>query len=62
MIAIVGLFLLRRRQPAAKESVGAVEGLLVICTGCGKKLKTRRESAGKKLKCPGCGQFVAVPV
>ncbi|NQT88597.1 zinc ribbon domain-containing protein, partial [bacterium] len=29
---------------------------------CGKRLRTRPEAAGKRVKCPGCGQPVQVPV
>jgi DNA-directed RNA polymerase subunit RPC12/RpoP len=31
------------------------------CLGCGKQLKTKAELAGKKIKCPECGNAVAVP-
>jgi serine/threonine protein kinase len=34
----------------------------VTCPGCGKDLKARPELAGKKAKCPKCGQAVPVPV
>lgn len=34
---------------------------LVIDCLCGKKLKVRDELAGKKVKCPGCGQAIAAP-
>jgi len=30
------------------------------CT-CGKQLRTKEENAGKRVKCPGCGEAVAVP-
>jgi hypothetical protein len=33
----------------------------VQCPGCEKRLKTRDELAGKRVKCPGCGQSVLVP-
>ncbi len=33
----------------------------VICT-CGKSLAVKDEYAGKRLKCPGCGQTLKVPV
>jgi DNA-directed RNA polymerase subunit RPC12/RpoP len=32
------------------------------CTGCGKKLSAKEAMAGKKVKCPGCGQLMTVPV
>ena len=31
------------------------------CTGCGKKLKVKDESAGKRVKCPECQAVVVVP-
>jgi WD40 repeat protein len=31
------------------------------CTQCGKKLRTREELAGKRVKCPGCGRLLPVP-
>jgi serine/threonine protein kinase len=31
------------------------------CPSCGKKLSVKDESAGKKAKCPGCGQSVPIP-
>jgi DNA-directed RNA polymerase subunit RPC12/RpoP len=31
------------------------------CLQCGKKLKVQEELAGKKVKCPGCGNNLAVP-
>jgi WD40 repeat protein len=34
---------------------------ITIRCPCGKALKARDESAGKKVKCPGCGQAVLVP-
>jgi DNA-directed RNA polymerase subunit RPC12/RpoP len=33
----------------------------VQCPGCEKKLKTKDELAGKRVKCPGCGQVILVP-
>lgn len=32
------------------------------CPHCQKKLKTRDELAGKRVKCPGCGQNIPVPL
>jgi len=33
----------------------------VQCPGCEKKLKAKDELAGKRVKCPGCGQLLVVP-
>jgi hypothetical protein len=68
-LAAAGLALRRRtRQPSA--AVPAADGearpeaaaasVAVRCPGCGKVLKARRELAGKRIKCPQCGQPVPV--
>lgn len=31
------------------------------CDNCGKQLKTKDSSAGKKVKCPGCGDVLVIP-
>jgi serine/threonine protein kinase/DNA-directed RNA polymerase subunit RPC12/RpoP len=41
------------------EAAGA--SVLLRCSGCGRRLKGKAELAGKKLKCPQCGQAVLVP-
>jgi hypothetical protein len=67
-----GLYVLRRRRapktPARVEEtrpttpVGArAAPVAVACSGCGKRLKVRTVLAGKKVKCPQCGQAVPVP-
>ena len=35
--------------------------IAISCSGCQKKLSVKEESAGKKVKCPGCGQVHSVP-
>lgn len=40
---------------------GAVMSISVQCPGCEKKLRTKDELAGKRLKCPGCGHVIVVP-
>src|SRR5262245_50155540 len=32
------------------------------CPGCGKTLRVKEEFAGKRRKCPQCGQSVAIPL
>jgi hypothetical protein len=32
------------------------------CLGCGQKLKVKDQLAGKKIKCPGCGDPMRIPV
>jgi len=70
----VGLWLAVRQSRRAREtSVRAVappeQGqpeatplpISFACSGCGKTLKAKVELAGKKVKCPQCGQQVIVP-
>jgi hypothetical protein len=71
LAALFGWLSVRRRRPStAPAAVPATDeaarvktnGLLAVrCSGCGKNLKTRTELAGKKIKCPQCGQVVRVP-
>ncbi len=42
--------------PLSPERQGAPEMISLTCRECGKALKVRAELAGKKVKCPGCGQ------
>ena len=39
----------------------AAAAFTIRCSTCGKKLKARAELAGKRVKCPQCGQAVLVP-
>lgn len=34
---------------------------ITVACACGKKLRTKDESAGKRVKCPGCGAVLTVP-
>jgi hypothetical protein len=34
---------------------------ILVCCTCGKKLRVKDESAGKRVRCPGCGGIVSVP-
>jgi serine/threonine protein kinase/formylglycine-generating enzyme required for sulfatase activity len=36
--------------------------IAITCSACEKNLSVRDESAGKKVRCPGCGQVTAVPM
>src|SRR4051812_11283048 len=45
-------------QPAQAD---AAEPTIFPCTHCGKRLRAPAESAGRRLKCPQCGQVVRVP-
>ncbi len=36
--------------------------LIIACSACQKKLSAKEDAAGKKIKCPGCGQVTAVPL
>ncbi len=33
----------------------------VVCSGCDKKLTVKDDLAGRRIKCPACGEAVAVP-
>jgi serine/threonine protein kinase len=46
-------------QPAPPRAV--TSSLSFFCAACGKRLKGRSELAGKKVRCPECGQAVHVP-
>ena len=55
----------RRLQSLRLACTPAARGAPVIaicCTGCKKKLSVKEDLSGKKVKCPGCGQVIAVAV
>jgi DNA-directed RNA polymerase subunit RPC12/RpoP len=62
----LALVLLLRRRATAPMPVKAVKKeasaatMHFQCASCGKKLKVKSEMAGKKIKCPQCGNAVAV--
>jgi len=47
--------------PAVGKPAAVSPSISVRCSGCGKKLKAGADFAGKKVKCPQCGQAVFVP-
>lgn len=47
--------------PAAEQSQKQVEFINFACD-CGKRLRAKREQAGKKVRCPTCESVVLVPV
>ena len=61
MFALLGGLLLLRARRGAKPEIKteprpiATTTLAFPCSECGKKLKTKSDSAGKKIKCPHCG-------
>jgi ribosomal protein S27E len=71
LFVILGLilFVVRRNasaaaEPAPSESHGAEDNgstVTLTCDSCGKKLKVRDDAAGKRVKCPGCGEAMVVP-
>jgi DNA-directed RNA polymerase subunit RPC12/RpoP len=72
LVGLVGLIWLRRRQSGAPEKVKKVVSkkkpepqmaptLVEFRCACGKRLKARTDAAGKKVKCPDCGDVLVVP-
>jgi RNA polymerase sigma factor (sigma-70 family) len=59
--ALPGIWLYLRKRPGAASVLQKANVLTFHCGSCGKRLKTRTELAGKKVKCPGCGLAVEVP-
>jgi len=68
-IALVSYFHVSRRRAAQttprpevmNTPPAAAHAPIFACTACGKKLKIKATSAGKKVKCPKCGQVVLTP-
>jgi DNA-directed RNA polymerase subunit RPC12/RpoP len=58
-----------RRRGAPGPPADAVAGraaepaatVAFACADCGKRLKSKAEMAGKKIKCPQCGSVAVVP-
>jgi hypothetical protein len=44
-----------------EQARSAASPLTLACPGCSKTLRVRSELAGKRVRCPQCGQAVAVP-
>jgi ribosomal protein S27E len=61
--SVVWLWMHRRREKdrAAPPPSTASAPLAVQCSGCEKKFRARAELAGKRVKCPQCGQAVLIP-
>jgi hypothetical protein len=68
MAAVAGVAWVRRGRkgvaaPALEPAPtvhAATPGIVVACTGCGKRLRVKGALAGKKVKCPGCGSSIQV--
>jgi len=63
---VFSLYRTQRNQPAPTPETEGVAGIApqpisFECPRCDRKLKARLELAGKKLKCPQCGNRVIVP-
>jgi predicted RNA-binding Zn-ribbon protein involved in translation (DUF1610 family) len=59
----------QKKQPntttaAAKKQLAVADTRLVVfaCPNCTKRIKAGAEFAGKKVKCPYCGNAAPVPV
>jgi WD40 repeat protein len=66
-VAVVVAWLLIRRwlgvraSPAGVAADAASPTISLQCGACSRKLRVRAELAGKKVKCPNCGQGVRIP-
>jgi serine/threonine protein kinase/WD40 repeat protein/phage FluMu protein Com len=49
------------RRASAKVAQQGNPMITISCSACQKKLSVKEALAGKKVKCPGCGQVTAVP-
>jgi formylglycine-generating enzyme required for sulfatase activity/Leucine-rich repeat (LRR) protein len=49
-------------RPVASSLPKGNPMLTLTCTACQKKLSVKEDAAGKKVKCPGCGAVMTVPV
>jgi predicted RNA-binding Zn-ribbon protein involved in translation (DUF1610 family) len=52
---------IREDYPAATCAEELLMSIRFRCTTCGKELKTAPEHAGKRVKCPSCGNVINVP-
>lgn len=67
----VWIYTWRRRRAKTADAVPAIDSpaepetaaamLALDCAGCGKHLKVKAESAGKKARCPQCGHATLIP-
>ena len=66
IVLALGIWLMMRlRRPGVPvdqaANVQVSDAIAFACQSCGKRLKVKAASAGKKLKCPGCGKGAIVP-
>jgi DNA-directed RNA polymerase subunit RPC12/RpoP len=64
--ALAAYLLLSLRRPAPEvaetpEPSARLATIAWLCRACGKSLKVRTELAGKRIKCPQCGETLSVP-
>ncbi len=50
-----------QRPDVMSTAPAAAHAAIFACTACGKKLRIKDTSAGKKVKCPKCGQAILAP-
>jgi serine/threonine protein kinase/Leucine-rich repeat (LRR) protein len=53
---------LKSLRSASAGHVPQENAMILTCTSCQKKLSVKDALAGKKVKCPGCGQILTAPV
>jgi len=65
LVAAAMVLIWRRRKTEMMQEVPSEEveprDIRLACTACSKKIKIKPEFAGRRVKCPECGQAVAIP-
>jgi len=68
VLTLIFVVVVWRKKRASQPASAAVAesghpGMIAFaCGACGKNLKVRDDNAGKRIKCPHCGQFMQAPV
>jgi hypothetical protein len=58
---VVAWWLVRRSRRASDGRVASADCAAFACSGCGKAMKAKAESVGKRCTCPHCGAQMIVP-
>lgn len=49
------------KTPKSSDSTTSSDSLILISCKCGKQLSAKKETAGKKSRCPNCGSYFSIP-